>query len=97
LHAVVAEQETQLPLPSQTWLVPQGVPGATPVRLLHTETPVEQSEVPALQMLPGGLHATPALQAPHRPPWQTSPEPHGVPSVAEPLGVQTAVPDEQSM
>jgi hypothetical protein len=41
-HAPPAVQATQLPLPSQTWLVPQVMPAAALI-WLHTAVPVVQS------------------------------------------------------
>jgi hypothetical protein len=77
--------------------LPQVVPSATFVALLHCEVPLVQSVEPVWQTLPPGLHAAPAVQAPHWPLLQTWPEPQLVPLAATPLFVQTPVPELQSM
>jgi hypothetical protein len=46
-----AVQATQVPAPSQTWLVPQVVPAEAFV-WLQTTAPVVQSVVPGLQVVP---------------------------------------------
>ena len=52
-------QATQLPLPSQTWPPPQDVP-AVAFFWLQSCTPVLQSKVPGLHVVP---HDPPAVQA----------------------------------
>jgi hypothetical protein len=78
-------------------LVPHTVPLWTAVALAHVDVPVVQDVVPVMHTLPEGLHDVPVVQAPQLPlPSQTWLAPQGVPALARPFCVQTALPDEQS-
>jgi hypothetical protein len=75
-----AAHATQAPLP-HTWFVPQLVPfGSAVPRSAQTSRPVAQLVCPAWQGNAAGVHAFPALQAPHTPPWQAKFDPQGAPS-----------------
>ena len=58
-----AVQEMQLPLPLQTWLVPQAVPPAA-FDWLHTGVPVPQAVVPGLHVVPQEAPTVQEMQLP---------------------------------
>ena len=84
------------PPPQQTPPV-QLVPSVTLTVPPHVCVPVVQDVVPVWHVLPGGLHAIPAVQGTHEPPLQTSFVPHGVPSATLPVELQTDVPVEHEV
>jgi hypothetical protein len=97
LHAAPVAQATQLP-PRHTWFVPQGVPSFTEPLAVHVCAPVEQSVAPRAQALPGGEHASPAVQATHAPLLHTMFSPHTVPSFAAvDVSTQLTPASEQSI
>ncbi len=92
-HVMLTVQATQVPLPSQTWLVPQDEPADMIVWFLQVGVPPLQSKVPGLQADP---QAAPAVQATQLPlPSQTWPPPQDVPAVAF-FWEQTCAPVLQS-
>jgi hypothetical protein len=64
LQPTPAVHATHCPL-SHTMFVPHEVPFMTLPVELHTGEPLEQLTVPVWQTLPPGLHAWPAVHAPH--------------------------------
>ena len=82
----------QVPLPSQTLLVPQFVPAAWLPVPAHTAVPVEQDTLPVWQRLLLGLQALPSGQAPQVPLLQNCPLPQLLP-----LSAGTHVPVEQEL
>jgi hypothetical protein len=84
VQAEPAVHATQVPLPLQTWLVPQVVPAAVFPVSRQRGAPIAQSTTPVLHGAPGFmLHAWPAMHATHCPlPLQTMPEPHATPAPA---------------
>src|SRR5215831_3717926 len=82
VQAVPAVQATQVPLPLQTWLVPQLVPAAVSPPSRQRGAPEEQSTTPVLQGAPGFVvHALPASHITHCPlPLHTMAEPQAVPA-----------------
>jgi hypothetical protein len=82
-HGAPAVHMPQNPLPSQTRLVPQGVPAMMlPVPSTQTDAPVVHDVVPFLHFDGLPLHEVPAVQATHVPePLQTMLVPHDVPPV----------------
>ncbi len=97
VHDAPAAHAAQVPVPLQTRLVPQLVPGALfAVPSTHTGAPVVHEMTPCLQMVGLVVHAAPALQATHAPfPLQTCPTPHAVPAAAFVPFVHTAEPVAQ--
>jgi hypothetical protein len=78
-HAPPAVQLPHVPLPSQTWLVPQVVPAAA-LLWVQVRPPVLQLVVPGLQVVP---QDAPAVQGEHIPlPSQTWLVPQVVPAAA---------------
>ena len=79
-----AVQDAQVPIPLQTWLVPQFVPAAVFPASRQRGAPIAQSTTPVLHGALGlVVQAWPAMQATHCPlPLQTMPEPHAVPAPA---------------
>ena len=84
VQAVPAVHATQVPVPLQTWLVPQVVPAAVSPASRQRGAPIAQSTTPVLQGAPGFvLHDCPAMHATHCPlPLQTMPEPQATPAPA---------------
>jgi hypothetical protein len=82
VQAVPAEHGTQVPLPLQTWFVPQVVPAAVLPESRQTGAPVLQSMTPVLHGAPGlVLQALPASHVTQVPlPLHTMFEPHAVPA-----------------
>lgn len=82
VQAIAAVHGTHVPLPLQTWLVPQVVPAAVVPASTQRSAPVVQSMTPVLHGAPGlSVQALPAWQVTHWPlPLQTWPMPHGVPA-----------------
>jgi hypothetical protein len=92
-QAALIVHGTQLPLASQTALVPQDEPADMIAWFLQVGVPPLQSKVPGLQ---GDPQAAPAVQATQPPlPSQTWPPPQDVPAVAF-LWEQTCAPVLQS-
>jgi hypothetical protein len=81
VHAVPAVHATQVPLPLQTWLVPQVVPAAVLPESRQRGEPIAQSTTPVLHGALGFVaQAVPAMHATHCPlPLQTMPDPHTTP------------------
>jgi hypothetical protein len=81
VQVVPAVHGTQVPVPLQTWLVPQDVPAGVLPESRQTGAPVLQSMTPVLHGAPGFmLHALPASHATQAPlPLQTMFEPQAVP------------------
>jgi len=94
-----ALQLAQVPPLSQTWLVPQVVPGALLPPSMQRSAPVLQSVTPFLQSPGLPPQMLPALQAMHAPlPLHTCPAPHDAPPMAlVPESTHTALPLEQSV
>jgi hypothetical protein len=84
VHAVPAVQETQVPVPLHTWLVPQVVPAGVVPESTHFGAPPAQSITPVLQGAPGFVvQVLPASHVTHCPlPLQTMFEPQAVPAPA---------------
>jgi hypothetical protein len=82
VQAVPAVHETQVPLPLQTWLLPQVVPAAVLPESRQRGAPIVQSTTPVLHGAPGFmLQALPASHATHCPlPLQTMFEPQAAPA-----------------
>jgi len=94
---VPAVQAPQLPLPLQTWLVPQTVPAPLLVLATHWDDPVEQDVVPFWQGLLG-WQDVPAVQAPQFPlPSQTWLLPQFVPAPLAVVATHWSDPVEQDV
>jgi hypothetical protein len=66
VQAVPAVQETQVPVPLQTWLVPQVVPAGVVPESMHFGAPPAQSITPVLHGAPGFMvQALPASHITH--------------------------------
>jgi hypothetical protein len=79
-HDAPAVHATQLPVGSQTWLVPQVEPAAFSFCPVHVGVPALQSNVPGLHSEPQVAPIVQATQAPA--PSQTWAPPHDVPAAA---------------
>jgi len=90
-HAVPEAQVMHAPLMSQTWFVPQVVPGGAIPVSTQTDAPVAQDVVPVWQGS-AGVQAAPAVQATHAPVLHTWFVPQLTPFARLPSSVQTAVP-----
>jgi len=88
-QAALIVQATQLPVASQTWLVPQDEPADLSVWFLQVGAPPLQSKVPGLHADPQAAPAEHATQLPL--PSQTMPPPQDVPAMAL-LWEQTCAP-----
>jgi hypothetical protein len=64
VHDTPAVQDTQLPEPSHTWLVPQLVPAGLFASSTHVVLPVLQLVLPVLQTLGLVSQACPAVHMP---------------------------------
>jgi hypothetical protein len=88
----------QFPLPSQTMLVPQGVPPVLLLPSTHTMLPVEQELVPFRHVVGLPVQLPPAVQATHVPePLQTMLVPQGVPPVLLVPSTQVMLPLAQAV
>lgn len=96
-HDAPAEQFAHAPPESQTWLVPQVVPGALLPLSIQRCAPVMQSVTP-LRQSPGLVpHVVPAWQETHAPvPLQTRPAPHERPALAFAPSTHVVLPVLQS-
>jgi hypothetical protein len=98
VHALPAVHAPQAPLPLQTMLVPQAVPGALLPPSTQVIAPVAQEVVPLRQMLGLVVHALPAVQAPQVPlPLQTMLVPQPVPGALLPPSMQAITPVAQEV
>ena len=93
-----AVQLPQLPLPSQTRLVPQLVPPILLLPSAHVMAPVAHEYTPFLQMFGLPVHDWPAVHETHAPePLQTMLVPQLVPADLLPPSTQVCVPDEHEV
>src|SRR4029077_715097 len=98
VHAPPAVQDTQLPEPLQTMLVPQPVPAVLGLPSTHIMAPVVQEVVPLLQMPGLPMQEPPAVhetQVP--PPSQTMFMPQLVPADLEAPSTQVMAPVAQEV
>jgi hypothetical protein len=89
-HVIPAVHDTHVPVPLQTWFVPQVVPAAVLPESRQRGAPVVQSVMPVLQGEPGFVvHASPAMHITHCPlPLHTMPEPQAAPAPTFPPSTQ---------
>src|ERR1051325_2727897 len=93
VHAPPAVQLTHMPLPSQTWLVPQPVPAALLPPSMQVMAPVMQVVVPFLHAVGLPVHDWPAVQATQTPlPLQTMLVPQAMPGDLLVLSTQVIAP-----
>jgi len=98
VQAWLAVHEPQLPLPSQTMLVPQLVPPILLPPSAQVWAPVAQDVAPFLQMLGLVVQAVPAVQATQLPvPLQTMLVPQLVPAILSPPSTHSWVPVEHEV
>jgi hypothetical protein len=99
MHAEFCAHELHTP-PLQTWLTPQAVPSPACIPVsVHAGGVAVQSRVPVSQGFAMGVHALPAMHAPHTPFSQTMlPVPHMLPlRTFMPVSLQTDTPVAQSV
>jgi hypothetical protein len=98
VHAWPAVHDTHVPLPLQTWLVPQLVPAVLLPPSTQVWAPVEQVVVPFLQLVGLLVHAWPAVQATQPPvPVQTMLVPQLTPGDLLLPSTQVMAPAEQEV
>jgi len=98
VHDWPAVQPTQLPLPSQTRLLPQFVPACLLLPSTQVIEPLEQEVAPFLQMFGLPVHDWPVVQATHMPlPLQTRLVPQPMPGDLLLPSVQVMAPVEQAV